>query len=213
MPSAYPDDVSPQLTNEQVVLKRMLFFAAGMEAVAEHSLMEAHVSHLLTKLLGENPGASIAVFEGLSGAQAQAKALKRVADETLSEDDKGLLVKIMQCCKAASVSRDAISHRLWLLDDQYPDAVVLYEPAAMWRLSVKSEALNAQGPVSVDAARGVQAQMRKAAQIWRLADFDLAKRQAGKAAVALVAFGEALAMGTTSEGRAKRQQIDDLVAT
>ncbi|MGU3455565.1 hypothetical protein ACLBV5_04555 [Brevundimonas sp. M1A4_2e] len=207
----YPDDVSPQLTNDQVVLKRMLFFAAGMEAVAEHSLMEAHVSHLLTKLLGKNPGASIAIFEGLRGAQAQANALKRVANETLSPDDKALLIKIMDCCKAASAGRDAISHRIWLMDDQYPDAVVLYEPAAMWRLSIKSETLNAQGPITIEAAKSVQAQMRQAAQIWRMIDFDLVKRQAGKALVALVAFGEALALGSTEAGQIKRQQIDALL--
>ncbi|WP_143255469.1 hypothetical protein [Brevundimonas sp. ZS04] len=193
------------------MLKRMVFFAAGMEAVAEHSLMEAHVSHLLTKLLGKNPGASIAIFEGLSGAQAQAKALKRVANEALTPDDKALLFKIMDCCKAASTGRDTISHRLWLMDDQFPDAVVLYEPAAMWRLSIKSEALSDQGPISIEAAKNVQAQMRQAAQIWRMSDFDLVKRQAGKASVALVAFGEALTLGVTDAGHTKRQQIDALL--
>lgn len=211
MASLYPDHLTPQINNEGVVLARMYHFAAGMEAVAEHSMMEGHVSHLLARLLGTNQGPSLTIFEGLSGAQAQARALKRVAQDVLDVDDQALLKRVMACCKLASDARDLICHRLWLMDHQLPDAVILCEPSAMWRLSLRADALNETNQVTVANVMDVQDQIRKAAQVWYLSDFDFAKRQAGGACVALAAFYEATALGKTPEGMEKHRQIDDLL--
>lgn len=211
LPQPYPDNLTPHITNDGVVLARMFHFAAGMEAVAEHSLMEGHVSHLLARLLGSNQGPSIAIFEGLSGAQAQARALKRVAQEVLNADDQALLKRVMASCKLASDARDAICHRLWLMDHQLPHAVILYEPSAMWRLSLRADALNETNQVTDATVMEVQVQIKKASQVWTLPDFDLAKRQAGGACVAVAAFYEATVLGDTPAGVEKRRQIDELL--
>lgn len=208
MPDAYPDDVQPNLSNENIVLQKMLFYAAGMEAVAEHSLVDAQVSRLLTQMLGANPKPAVAMYETLNGAKAEARALKAVGAETLSLSDNARLGSVMKVCKVSSDLRDTIAHRLWLADARYPDAVVLFDPKSMWRMSFKATAVNAAGPVTTEAARDVQADIRKASQIWRISDFDAAKRAASKAFIALVAFNEALALGDTPDGSAKRALLD-----
>lgn len=213
MPSVYPADVSPQVSNDQVVIKRLMFFAAGMEALAEHSLVDAQVSNLLTQMLGADPKPAIAMYETLNGARAEARALKAVGKETLSPGDNSLLARIMTVCKSSSDYRDALAHRLWMADEQYPDAVVLVDPKSLWRLSNKVGLIKASGPVSDSSARSVQDDIRNACQIWRMKDFDLAKRAGSKAFIALIAFGEALSLGGGPAGSEKRSQLDTHLAT
>lgn len=208
MPDAYPDGVQPNLSNDKIVLQKMVFYAAGMEALAEHSMVDAQVSNLLTQMLGANPKPAVAMYETLNGARAEARALKAVGAEALSSGDNALLERVMKACRASSDFRDTIAHRLWMADDQFPDAVVLFDPKSLWRMSFKVNVINAAGPTATEAARDVQADMRRACQIWRLSDFDDAKRAASKAFIALVALGEALALGDTPTGAAKRAKLD-----
>ncbi|MDX2334587.1 hypothetical protein [Brevundimonas vesicularis] len=213
MPSFYPADVSPQVSNDQVVVKRLLHFAAGMEALAEHSLVDAQVSNLLTQMLGADPKPAIAMYETLNGARAEARALKAVGKETLSPGDNALLARIMTVCKTSSDHRDAIAHRLWMADDQYPDAVVLVDPKSLWRMSSKVGEIKAKGPVTDASARSVQDDIRAACQIWRMDDFDLAKRAASKAVISLIAFGEVLSLGDIPAASQKRSQLDAHLST
>ena len=207
MPDTYPDDIQPNLTNADIIRKKLIFYAAGMEAIAEHSMVDAKVSYTLTQMLGANPKPAVAMYETLSGARAEARALKAVGKETLSALDYDLLIKIMNACNISSDFRDSLAHRIWMSDDHYPDAVILFEPKSLWRTSVKITSLNAAGPVSVDGAVDVQRDIRKASQIWRLHYLDTAKRAASTAFIALTAFNEALALGTSFEGVSKREQI------
>ena len=171
MPEAYPDNVQPNLSNHNIVLSKMLFYAAGMEALAEHSMVDAQVSNLLTQMLGANPKPAVAMYETLNGARAEARALRAVGSEVLSSDDHAFLVRIMHACKASSDYRDAIAHRLWMADDQYQDAIVLFDPKSIWRMSSKVHAINAAGGATAEGAQDVQVDMRRACQIWRLSDF------------------------------------------
>lgn len=81
----------------------------------------------------------------------------------------------------------------------------------MWRLSLRADALNETNQVTEATVMDVQVQMKKASQVWALQDFDLAKRQAGRACVAVAAFYEATVLGDSPAGLEKRRQIDELL--
>jgi len=208
VPGAYPENIQPQLSNEKIVLRKMLFYAAGMEAVAEHSLVDAQVSNLITRMLGANPRPAIAMYETLNGAKAEARALKTIGSETLAPQNYDLLQDIMKACKTSSDYRDALAHRLWMADDQLEDSVVLVNPRSLWRMSSKVNAINAAGPATIDGVRDVQVDLRNACQIWTLTDFDIAKRAASKAFIALIAFDELLSTEGAADIAAKRAQIE-----
>lgn len=202
----------PTLTNGVVALRRPFHFGAGMEAIAEHSLMEAKANELLTGLLGADPEPAIAIFEVLRGARQRADALRRVGKEVLTPENHALLQDVMKACQYATELRDFLAHRIWMMDEKLPEAVVLVDPGALWRFSAAARRLNAEGPVTIDGALAMQDAMRKAAQVWTLQDISDAKSAAGLGFVILTIFGEIVACAASDEADRKRSQLKSVLA-
>ena len=200
MPSRYPPGMIPNLSNEHLAALRPLMLLSGMRAIAEFSLVEAHLGRLMTAMLGANPAPGAAIFGSLRSATLQRDAMNSVAKEVLSPVDQDHLRSLQKMVKRASDFRDQIAHRLWMMDEQLIDAVVLFDPGQVWRLSLRSDLCKGK-EIKDEDALAIQKGMVDASQVWRKHDFEAARTASVHAAVATLALTQAITSPVDSSER------------
>lgn len=205
MPQPYPRHLTPNVTNDNIALKRKPYLAMGMLVIAENSLAEAKISNVLVGMLGADPKPAATIYGSLRNGKVQREAMLAVADDVLNAEDLALFRQVMKLTETASKSRDALAHSLWLYDDQLPDAVVLVKPDSMWRFTVHSNMLNAAGPIQIEDALDMQQRMRDACSVWRVKDFDEAKLKASNAFISLTALSELIIAPDAGKSAARKK--------
>lgn len=213
MPRKYEPTAAPFLSNERLPAERPIHLACGMAVIAEFSAVEGHVSLLLTALAKGDPEPVAAIYSVLRQGQIQAKALSAVASQVLDADDVALLSRLMKVIRTASDDRDALAHRLWFFDRNLPDAVVLADPAIIWRTDHEVKVGGGTGPTTVEHAERIQGVMRDACVIWRGDDFDVAQRRAAHASIGLQAFRLMVIAETAAAKAEERQKVLNILDT
>lgn len=211
MSRPYPDGKLPMISNENLPLKRTPHLALGMFTIAEYAQVEAFASKLLTDMAAADPLPLAAIYGELRQGHLQAKALRAVAKAVLTEEDAGLLFRLMKLMKMASDGRDQLAHRMWMYDDQFPNDIVLADPALAWTVSHLTRIGGGDGPQDETHVRGIQKIMKDGCQIWSMQALEDLRTQAVRSVVGLQAFSLMLKAPGPAERATEREKVTNIL--
>lgn len=206
MPQPFPVNKLPMVNVDTLGLQRCrpMHLAAGMMAIAQHSMAEAAVSDILVAMLRAEPGPAAAIYGVIRNGKLQREALLSAGREVLEDTDRSFLDDVLRLVEGAARGRDQIAHSLWGWDDQLPADLVLIKPDHMWRMSAQAKVLNAKGGPELVEAERMQSDMRNACSVWTLTDlYDLRDRSV-RAFAGTMAF-IAMIKAPDSEAKSKEQ--------
>ena len=138
LPRQYQDQESPAITFQiaKILTERPTFLALGMSVIAEHSEAESYLSSMMISLLGADPAPGAAIFNAVRNNNLQIKAICDVASVVLIESDFKKLKLSLKSLEASAEFRNTIAHRIWGVDKNIPDCVILAKSNAASNFSM-----------------------------------------------------------------------------
>ena len=104
------------------------------KSIAIWAVVENQWGRILATMLGANATYVLAMYQVLTGGNAQRDALLAVAEKALPPDLLEMFVAIGELARPLAKVRNKMAHWLWGVAHEMPDALLLYDPDATVRM-------------------------------------------------------------------------------
>lgn len=101
-----------------------------MQVISEWSIMESFFSSTVMAMLRSDSGPAASIFTSLSSETAKLDAIRAIAGETLTEEERLLIEFLLKLRKTAARDRNRIAHWVWGYSTCISDALLLGDPVA-----------------------------------------------------------------------------------
>lgn len=101
------------------------------KAIAISAVIETQWGRLLAGMLGANAPPVIAMYQALSGGNAQRDALRAAAERVLAPEQKELFDALTLIARPLARMRNRLAHGGWGICHELPDALILQDPESV----------------------------------------------------------------------------------
>lgn len=187
---AYPQELTPDISTDQIALRRQGHFLLGMKVISDYALLESHLLSLVVRLAKADPVTAGVMFGAIRNSATQRDVVSALAKEAADGETLQLLQRALQIVELAGSARNAFAHKIWGLDPQLPDDVVLIDPERPWRISHAIEAHGGVGKISMASYEAIVAALRAKLVIWNIDELAQAEKACASATAVIAVLGQ-----------------------